>query len=347
MHRALGARFDAEATWVLGYGETEAEYQALGKSCGLYDRSAHGFLRITRSERISFLHGMVTSDVKALADGRTSYALFLTAQGKLLADARILRRAEELLIDLGSGLEGKIAEHLDRLLISEDVEIANLTGKLALLSFIGPRAHEAVLAALPNAGAPLDEHQIRELEGGAVLLVGTRIGAVPGVDLIAPPERARAIAEQALAHFPELKPVGFEALEIRRVEAGLPRYGQDMTEETPPLEASLERAISYNKGCYVGQEAIARATYRGAMRRKLAGLSFDGDGVPQPGTELFKQPGDSKSAATITSAVRSPRLGVVCLGYVRREHLMPGTRLLTAEGRGATVYALPFAEAKE
>jgi aminomethyltransferase len=137
-----------------------------------------------------------------------------------------------------------------------------------------------------------------------------------------------------------LRPLGFQALELLRVEAGVPRYGQDMVDTTIPLEANLTHAISYNKGCYIGQEVIARATFRGHMNRKLAGLLL-GDVEAAPGTELRK---GEKKVGWITSVVRSPAQGQrVALGYVHRDHLEPGTELTLAEGSTVKVAPLPFA----
>lgn len=342
LHRRLGARLEADGSRVIVYSDPEREYWALREGCGLYERSAHGLLRLTGAERHDFVQRMVTNDVVRLAEGRAVYAALLNTQGKMLADLRLLKRPGELLADLLPGLAESVAAWFDRYIISEDVQVEDVSAKWALHSFIGPRAHLALGSALEGGCEPLAEGQLRELEGGEVLLVGTRMGALPGVDLFASPERARGLAEAALELFPELVPVGFEALEIARIEAGQPRFGQDMTEETLPLEAGLERAISYDKGCYLGQEVIARATYRGMVRRKLAGLVFDDGELPEPGLQLFKDGVEGKAAAEVTSAARSPNLGVIALGFVRREHLAPETELATADGRKARVRALPF-----
>ncbi|HCF56446.1 MAG TPA: glycine cleavage system protein T [Myxococcales bacterium] len=345
LHRSLGARFDSSSSQVLGYSELEKEYWALQETCGLYDRSARGKLRLSGSERVEYLHRMVTADVQGLGEGRGAYTAILNAQGSIVADARILRRADELFLDVEPGLEGPVAQYLDRFIISEDVEIEDVTARFALLSFVGPRASEAVSSALGTSVPALSEHEVRVVEQDDLLLVGTRLAAAPGVDLFAAPERAREIAEAALERFPELRAVGFEAVEVARVEAGVPRFGLELVETAQPLEAGLERAISFTKGCYVGQEAIARAAYRGATRRKLAGLSFEEGALPEPGFKLFGQRGAAKAAAEITSAVRSPRFGLIGLGLVRREHLAPGTELVAEDGRKARVRSLPFAQA--
>ncbi|MGI5864509.1 MAG: YgfZ/GcvT domain-containing protein [Myxococcales bacterium] len=345
LHRARGARFDSSESQVLSYSSPEKEYSAIQESCGLYDRSARGKLRLTGSERVEYLHRMVTADVRGLGEGQGAYTVILTAQGALVADARVLRRKDDLLLDVEPGLEERVAQHLDRFIISDDVGIEDVTACYALLSFVGPRASAAVSSALGAPVPALSEHEARSIEPGDLLLVGTRLAATPGIDLVAAPERARQIAEAAFERFPELEAVGFEAMEIARVEAGVPRFGLALGEATQPLEAGLERAISFTKGCYVGQEAIARAAYRGVTRRKLAGLSFEEGAFPEPGMKLFAQRGDTKAAVEVASAVRSPRFGLIALGLVRREHLTPGTELVAEDGRKATVRSLPFAQA--
>ena len=340
LHRSLGARFDSSSSQVLGYSELEKEYWALQETCGLYDRSARGKLRLSGSERVEYLHRMVTADVQGLGEGRGAYTAILNARGSIVADARILRRADELFLDVEPGLEGPVAQYLDRFIISEDVEIEDVTARFALLSFVGPRASEAVSSALGTSVPALSEHEVRVVEQDDLLLVGTRLAAAPGVDLFAAPERAREIAEAAGSTW--FQDYFFE---VARVEAGVPRFGLELVETAQPLEAGLERAISFTKGCYVGQEAIARAAYRGATRRKLAGLSFEEGALPEPGFKLFGQRGAAKAAAEITSAVRSPRFGLIGLGLVRREHLAPGTELVAEDGRKARVRSLPFAQA--
>ena len=137
---------------------------------------------------------------------------------------------------------------------------------------------------------------------------------------------------------------GTRALEVLRVEAGIPRWGAEMDEETIPLEANLgERAISLTKGCYVGQEVIARASYRGGVRRKLVGLHLDSGSMPARGTSLLHAAGETKPAGEVATAVSSPRFGAIALGYARREFQAPGTSLVCADGARFTVRALPFA----
>ncbi len=340
IHQTLGARFEGER--ILGYSAPEAEGRALRETCGLCDRSDRGKLRLTGTERVGFLHGQVSADVKSLEPGRGAYTALLTPKGHMVADGRVLLRAADALMDTEPGSQDTVRKLLEHHLISEDVEISDATGAWALFSLLGPAAPEIVASALGGTRPHLDEHRHCERQG--VLVVGARLGALEGLDLFVPAERAALVLGSLLERGgPLIAPVGQEAWEIARVEQGVPRFGADLDEETIPLEANLaERALSFTKGCYVGQEVIARASYRGGVRRKLVGFRLDPGPLPARKTALFKAVGDSKTAGELTTCLVSPRFGPIALGYARREHQAPGTELVTAEGRKATVCALPF-----
>ncbi|MCP3141667.1 CAF17-like 4Fe-4S cluster assembly/insertion protein YgfZ [Pyxidicoccus xibeiensis] len=346
LHEGTGARFifvggrEAVAT----YGDGEAEYRAAREAVALHDASYREILRITGEDRASFLHGMVTQEVKNLPVGSAAYAALVTVKGAMVADARILKREADLLLDLEPGTGAKVREFLEKYLISEDAELHEATGEYALLRLLGPQTAGVLAGALGGPQPLLEHHAARQgvLAGQEVWLVGNTAVEPHGVDVWVP--RAglepvwRALVEAGAAH--GMKPLGFEALELLRVEAGVPRYGQDMVDTTIPLEANLAGAISYNKGCYIGQEVIARATFRGHMNRKLTGLLL-GDVDAAPGTELRR---GEKKVGWLTSVVRSPVKGQrVALGYVHRDSLEPGTELTLAEGPAtAKVAPLPF-----
>ncbi len=345
LHRSLGARLSEQPAGpaALGYGDLEREYRAMQDGCGLCDRSGRGLVRIGGADRVTFLHGLITNDLKNLPVGRACYTALLTVKGKMIADARVLNRPDALLLDTEPGRTAAVAEYLNHHIISEDVEVVDATGSFAVLSLVGPRAPQAAAVIAGRPVPTLDENQLEEL--GDTFALGTRLGQAPGLDLFVPTAQGSAALAAAVERGGPigLVPVGSEAFEIVRVEAGLPRFGADMGEETIPLEANLsERAISFNKGCYVGQEVIARATFRGAVRRRLAGLALDALPLPAPGTAFFAAGTDERAAAETTSAVLSPRFGPIALAYVRREHMAAGTELKSREGRKALVRALPF-----
>ena len=347
LHEQAGARFQEVngREVVADHGDGEAEYRAARDAVALHDATYREALRITGEDRASFLHGMVTQEVKALAPGATTYTALITVKGAMVADARIVRRPDDLLLDVEPGQGAKVLEFLGKFLISEDAELHDATGELGVLRLLGPRTGELLGAVLGEPWAPLPQDATRTatLAGQEVLLVGAARVQEHGVDLLVPRAGLEAVWRALVAAGGTfgLRPLGWRALEVLRVEAGVPRYGQDMVDTTIPLEAQLTHAISYNKGCYIGQEVIARATFRGQMSRKLMGLSL-GAAEPAPGTVLKK--GDKK-VGWVTSVVHSPRRGQrVALGYVHRDHLEPGTVLTLGEGPAeATVSALPFA----
>ncbi|GMU06780.1 YgfZ/GcvT domain-containing protein [Corallococcus caeni] len=345
VHERVGARFIPVGgrEVVAGYGDVGAEYGAARDAVALHDASYREILRITGEDRASFLHGMVTQEVKNLPVGSAAYAAFITVKGAMVGDARILKREDDLLLDLEPGLGTKVREFLDKYLISEDAELHDGTPDQAWLKLLGPRTAQALAAVLGGPfelPAPLSSRKA-VIAGQDVWLLGTALpGGLSGVDVLVPRAGLEAVWA-ALVGAGGVKPAGFDALERVRVEAGVPRYGQDMVDTTIPLEANLTNAISYNKGCYIGQEVIARATFRGHMNRKLAGLLL-GEKDVAPGTELRR---GEKKVGWVTSVVTSPVKGQrVALGYVHRDSLEPGTELtLGGEGAGTvTVAALPF-----
>jgi folate-binding protein YgfZ len=346
LHEQSGARFlEVGGREVVAHsGDEQGEYQAAREACALHDASYRESLRLVGEDRVEFLHGMVTQDVKKLGVGSAAYAALVNVKGAMVADARILRREQELVLDLEPGTAGRVKEFLEKYLVSEDVEVREATGELGLLRLLGPQTSKVLEAALGAMWEPLAEGAMREVELGGVPVwaVGSPRVERHGVDLVVPRGQLEAVwrALVAAGEGHGLRPLGWQALEVLRVEAGVPRYGQDLVETTIPLEAELTHAISYDKGCYIGQEVIARATFRGHMNRKLRGLLL-GEAEVAPGTELRV---GEKKVGWVTSVVRSPVKGQwVALGYVHRDHLDPGTELVVGSGPAkATVAALPL-----
>ncbi len=293
-------------------------YRAAREAAAWVDLSARQHLRIIGGERVSYVQGMVTHDVEKLGVGSSLYVTMLSAKGAMIGDARVLKRDEDVILDLEPGSLPTVKAFLEKYLISEDAEIQEAPD-LAVIGLLGPQ-HAELLGKLLPSGA-----QVGMLTG----LHGTP------VDVLIHRE-ALASVRAALAGIPLVDPDTFEVL---RVEAGQPRWGAELVETTIPLEASLDRAISYTKGCYIGQEVIARATHRGQMQRKLAGLLL-GTQTPEKGTELRR---GEKKVGWLGTVVRSPKADqVIALGYVHRDSLAPGTVLELATGGTATVATLPF-----
>ena len=340
-HASLGAVFgELRGREIVGRYPGRDEDGALRGGAGLVDLSAREVVRVTGPDRVSFLQGMVTQDVEGLPEGAVADAALLTAKGAMVADARVLKLPDALLLLVEPGLGPVALEFLNRYLISEDAELADASGDLGQLALVGPGA-EALAArvfGLP-AGEPGKLRRLDSAEGGGWVMPQGLL--LPGVDVLVAAGALPGVFERLLEA--GASPVGFSALEVLRIERGTPRYGPDMDEKTIPLEANLQRALHYQKGCYIGQEVIARATFRGHVNRQLVGFRFAGS-LPAPRTELFS---GERRVGWVTSAVESPRLGAIGLGYAHRDVAQPGTELALAGGSGtATVEALPFSGAR-
>jgi aminomethyltransferase len=251
---------------------------------------------------------------------------------------------DRLLLVLPSGLTEKTLQQLDHFLISEKAYFEAADEAVAILAVQGPAA-PALLAALAGRALDLDPFQHAEVSiaGGPVRIANRREAGVPGYHCWTIALHAPALW-QALVEA-GARPAGVDALDAHRVEAGVPWYGIDVDETVILPETRLEQLVSYNKGCYIGQEVVARVKYRGHVNRALTGLALDGDRLPAPGARVVAA---DKDVGRITSSVRSPALGrPIALGYVRREHWEPGTAVSVVDGAGelaARVHALPFVE---
>ncbi|HWV87997.1 MAG TPA: glycine cleavage T C-terminal barrel domain-containing protein [Capillimicrobium sp.] len=301
------------------------------EACGLVDRSERGKLALTGAGAKEFLNGQVTNDVLALEPGTGCYAAFLTPKGKMLGDLRILDLGDELWLDTERGALQALFDMIRRYKIGYDVELHKRTLECGLLSLVGPRAREVAGALeLPSA----EHSSMRARRGGAdVILVST----ADGVDSICAAEDVGAVRAAFLEAGAEEVPE--EAAEVVRVEAGRPRYGIDLDDTVIPQEAGLnERAVSFTKGCYVGQETVARLHYRGKPNRHLRGLRLHGEAATGDPLRL----GD-REVGRVGSVADSPTLGPVALALLRRE-AEPGSEVRVGDGGAtATVVELPFA----
>jgi tRNA-modifying protein YgfZ len=299
-----------------------AEYELLRESAGLADNSARGKLRLEGAEAAEFLQGQVTNDIEALAPGSGCYAALLSHKGKVQVDMRVIRGEDWVWIDTEAGLEAVMERTIRTYGIGRDVHAEDATGSHAILSVLGPAARGAL-----DIEPPEEEHSFVRGEHG--LYVATHLG----VDLICPAADADAV-RLALG----VEAVSEEAADCLRIESGRPRFGVDFDADTIPEEAGLnERAVSFTKGCYVGQETVARLHYKGKPNRHLRGLRLS---EPAPtGTDL--RLGDRK-VGTLGSVAESPVHGSIGLALVRRE-ASPGDELTLGEsGATAAVVQLPF-----
>ena len=340
LHQRLGARMAAldgvEA--VADYGRREEERRAIRQGVALVDRSFVGRLELLGADRHRFLNGLVTCDVKGLSPGRGAYGFFPGVQGKILADALVLALPDRLWLELPPGHGKAIADHLGKYLIADRVEVVPLADMLPL-SLVGPGA-EAVLAAHAELPAGRFDHLRAMVLGVEVCLVRGPVAGRPGFTLWASASVAGSLAQELLA-LPGVLPAGFDALERARVEAGWPAFGADFGPDHFPQESGLEElAVSYTKGCYLGQEVIARIHYRGKANRAARRLLFEGDEPPPRGSRLLA---NGEEVGVLGSAAAAPEGSSQALGIavIHRKANEPGTRLEVEGDGSAQVEELP------
>ncbi len=349
LHESRGAVWISHHGWEIpaAYSSVEQEYRALQEGAGLLDLSCRGRFWVTGRDRRSWLHGQVTQDVKGLPDGRGAYATILTPQGQMVSDARIFALPDRLLVDYPAGTATPLSEYLDRYLIMERAEIEDVTEPMALLSLQGPLSPCALAPVLGEEVLAMQPWEVRVDCFRQVPLVVARVGhcGEDGFDLFVPASAA-ADLWVALCHNRKdfaVHSVGWEALNVRRIEAGIPWWGEDLAPNTGPMEARLNHAIHMSKGCYTGQEIIARIDARGHVNNLLTGFLVEGNALPLKDAEIWAE---GKKVGRVTSAVRSLRLDRgVTLGYLRRELQDVGTRVIARTGAGEvalTVTPLPF-----
>ena len=299
-----------------------SDYDLLRNGVGLVDRSERGKLLLTGGEAAEYLQGQVTNDVEALTPGQGCYAALLTHKGKVVADMRILRGPDWLLIDTEPHALPALARNVDMYSIGRDVQLRDVTGDRAILSLVGPGARAALDAEPPD-------EENAWVEGQHGIYVATDLG----VDVICEAGDADAV-RSALG----VDAVGPEAAELVRIESGRPRHGIDFDAETIPQEAGLnERAVSFTKGCYVGQETVARLHYKGKPNRHLRGLKLS-----EPGHTGDPIKAGDREVGRLGSTAVSPRHGPIALALVRRE-AAPGAEVEVGEaGARGVVVELPF-----
>ena len=353
-HRQHGATFAERDGWLLPavYGDARAEYEAVrgGEGAGLIDMSGRARIELSGGEAVQFLNGLITNDVKTLAAGTWMLAAFPNVQGRLLAHARIVRPGEEVsfLIDTESVTHDKVFRTLERFTLAGDFRVTDVSAATAQFSLQGAKAHAIIESVLGHSLAA-----IRQQQGASVVswrethqvtaLRATHTGE-DGYDLIVAASVAAELWEALMRA--GARPVGYDAFEVLRVEAGEPRYGVDVDESNVVPEAGREdEAVSYTKGCYIGQEIIARIHWRGHVAKRLAGLMLEGDGELEAGAKVRTT--DGKEIGRITSSVFSPRLNRrIALGILKYDYLQPDTEVLVvsgeAEERAARVASLPI-----
>jgi len=352
-HHSLSAHFGEVGgeEVVLDYGNSPVEHMALRESVGVLDLSFRSRLCVVGADRARFLHGQVTNNIKDLKPGHGCYAAVTTNKGKLQSDLNIHCLADELLLDFEPGLTAKIVERLEKFVVADDAQFVDVAVHYGLLSVQGPKAAAVVaalglFAALPEK--PFQSFKASDATLGDIYLANLPRTGTVGFDVFVPVAAMGAVADKLIAAAKQLGgcACGWTALELARIEAGIPRFGADMDETNLPQEAGIEgRAISFNKGCYIGQEVINRIRTMGQVARALRGLRLPDSlaALPAHGDKLFNH---GKEVGQITSTAASPTLRAnIALGYVRKECNAIGTQLTLRNNSGewpVQVVAVPF-----
>jgi aminomethyltransferase len=312
---------------------------------GLFDMAHRGLLEVRGADRVRWLDGMISGDIEALeraAPGSGCYAVLLTNRGAIIADLHVARFEDRYLLESLRSEMPRIVETLERYVIADDVVLTDRSAEFASLGLEGPGAPVVLEMATNGRLANLEPERWAESTIGDrdVLVAGFGFSGECGFQIRMKPDDGEAV-EEALAA--AAKGEGFvrgdfEALEILRIEAGLPALGSELDDEVLPPEARLERAISTNKGCYVGQEIVARLRARGQVNHLLVGLRIESSALPVVGTKLMAE---GRVTGEVTSVALSPTEGPIALGFVRREHAETGTQI-EFEGGRASIAVLPF-----
>jgi glycine cleavage system T protein len=328
-HEKLGAQLES-GTIPLQFTNSSDEYWTVRNTAGFADISHLGLLSVTGKDRISFLNGLLTNDISKVSENGGVHTVLLNTKARVLADLYLYGEEDQLLADTGEAPAVKVKDILDRFIITEDVQLYDSSDDLVHITVQGPKSAQALKEIIG-----LDIQDLKPLEhktlGPSRIIARDRTGQT-GYDIILPRDESEAVWQAFLLKGGDLglRPIGLRALDILRLEAGLPKYGVDVDENTIVLEAGYRDAISFTKGCYMGQEVVARATHIGRVNKQLVKIEFDAKDAPAKGSKLFS---DGRDAGFLTSAAFSPGLGkIVGLAYASRDFAKEGTRLSLESG---------------
>ncbi|HMB84730.1 MAG TPA: hypothetical protein VKI40_11845 [Terriglobales bacterium] len=327
------------ATTALDFGDARAEFHALLSGCGLYDLSWRAKIAVTGGDRVRWLNGMATNNVRDLAPGHGVYAFLLNAQGRIQADLYAFQSGDSLLVDTERGQREKVLQLFDRYIIADDVEIADVSDTLTAVGLTGPESRDV----LERAGIAVPD--LAHLQFADV--VGQHACQQKTVTLLRSGEEVRESWQVWIApeHAGKLwdallkagaRPIGTTALNLFRISRGIPQFGVDIRERDLPQETGQTRALNFTKGCYLGQEIVERIRSRGAVHRQFTAFVAEGT-LPEPGAKIVV---DEKEVGEITSSAILPLPGgdrSVALGYLRREAAGKDLRAGTAKLKPASL----------
>ena len=316
------------------------EYKAVRESgAGIWNYAGRGLIEVSGGEAVQFLNGLITNDIAKLENNKWMYAAFPNAQGRLTAMTRVLKTDDKFLFDTGAVTREKVFENLFRFTFAGDFTVHDLSDDFVVLSVQGEKSSEFIEQIFGGKVAAENEIAQFEFNGENVFTIHSEHLSKNGFDLFVP----KAVFEDLTKKLKNLGAIniGDEAFETLRIEQGTPRYGVDMDETNVVLETGIDEAVNFNKGCYIGQEIIARIHFRGHVAKKLTGLIFEDETAEINHGDEIKTP-DDKNAGKITSVAFSPKLGKkIALGYVRYAFLEKGTELKVGDAK-AFVEDLPF-----
>ncbi len=329
------------ATTAARFGDPRVEFTALRHSCAVYDLGYRAKLSITGGDRVRWLNGMVTNNIRDLAVDRGVYAFLLNPQGRILGDLYAFNRGESIRVDTDCSQMEKMLATFDHYIIMDDVEVSNISDQLTALGISGPKSGDV----LKSAGFSLPEMAELQMlsvswEGVDCTVVRADDKQFPAYEIWVPPAHVKVLWDALVRA--GAAAAGFEALEIQRIVSGVPLYGVDIRERDLPQETEQERALNFNKGCYVGQEIVERIRSRGAVHRKFTG--FLTEAPVAPGARIVageKEAGEITSATSVTIAGSERNVAV---GYIRREVGAPGREVVIGGIKG-TVVSMPLTEA--
>lgn len=357
-HEKLGATFAEYFGCALprDYGDVAREYKFARESVGLIDKNYRAVIAFTGKDRARYLNAMLTNNIRDLAPGHGNISLLLSPQGRIMAEVETLALDDRLLVVSYAMIRQHLIETFDKFIIMDDVTLEDLTDRTGTLALEGPKTPAIVreLCGLDlNSLGELDHAEAIARKDGVNIpcrVVKYSRGEIPAADFIVDRDHLHALwnllLEVAQRHGGG--PVGYAALNILRLEAGIPWYGVDFDENQIPHQAALEKThINFSKGCYTGQEIVERVRSRGHIQRQRVLFRLAGGAVPNSGEPLFAASGEGQAeVGFVTSAAKSPATGaIIGMGYVRHEHSAPGAKLTWKNGE-AEIFELPAAQKK-
>jgi len=316
-------------TTTLHFGDPQAEFAALRSGCGVYDLGYRAKISLKGGDRVRWLNGMVTNNIRDLAQGHGVYAFLLNPQGHILGDLYAYNRGDSIIVDTDRNQVEKMLSVFDHYIIMDDVEVANLTESVTALGIMGPKSRE-VLSAAGFSISEMTPLQIAESNSAAgampCALVRGEYMDFQSHELWLAPGEVRKVWDALVAQ--GAAPVGSEAIETHRIVSGIPLYGVDIRDRELPQETEQARALNFNKGCYVGQEIVERIRSRGAVHRKFSGFVSDSGQPIAAGSKIVFGEKDVGEVTSVAS-LRSPNPErTVALGYLRRDAAVPGREIL-------------------